>query len=553
MKKRVFPIISAAVFAIFAAHLGYIYYRKIYNLCTEQTLEPGVGMYMEFSDMTPMAVFFIIAALIALATLVVLIFRAVRPNLALGIVGSVLTVITCGIYFFSDLKYELFYMFKYVFGLSSAEAPILGMCEWFKIFFVFFVILEESIAFADLIAPKRKGRMFSIISASTFGVFSSVMIYILVKKAYYEGCRIVMNPVDGQYVVESDFLGWAIPFLISAGVVALTLIVLIVRAIRPNIVLAFIGSLMTIACSLMALVYNLSFETFMFFFDLFNIRSIELTEVFPYVLAFLSAVPELFAAAVIFATPKKLTLADILKGKNLSVFGASMCTYDGYSNNTSHNPTIGANKQYYGTPDSENVKCRDLTVNETFWGRLIDKYEMTLCVNNSWSGSKILDDNPAAAGWNTRPTELHRTDGTEPDLIVSFMGNNDFTKERPAGEVTDDLFNRVAATGFVPATFAEGYAVMLHKITARYPEAKLFLFNMAWRTEEKSELLIKYNEIIEKCAAHYGAYIVRLTESRMSRLDYAKYTCDGKLHPNAEGMAIWAELIEDALKKCYIK
>ena len=246
-------------------------------------------------------------------------------------------------------------------------------------------------------------------------------------------------------------------------------------------------------------------------------------------------------------------LNNILKGKKLSVFGASMCTYDGYSNNTEHNPTIGANKQYYGTPESENVKCRDLTVGETFWGILLDKYGMELCVNNSWSGSKILDDNPAAAGWNTRPTELHRLDGTEPDLIVSFMGNNDFTKERPAGEVTEELFDRVAADGFVPSSFAEGYAVMLHKITARYPEAKLFLFNMAWRTEKKSELLIKYNEIIEKCAAHYGAYIVRLTESRMSRLDYAKYTCDGKLHPNAEGMAIWAELIEDALKKCYIK
>jgi lysophospholipase L1-like esterase len=176
---------------------------------------------------------------------------------------------------------------------------------------------------------------------------------------------------------------------------------------------------------------------------------------------------------------------------------------------------------------------------------------MELCVNNSWSGSKILDDNLAAAGWNTRPTELHRPDGTTPDIIVSFMGNNDFTKERPAGEVTDDLFDRVEAEDFVPATFAEGYAVMLRKITSRYPSAKLFLFNMAWRTEEKSELLIKYNEIIEKCAAHYGAHIVRLTESRMSRTDYAKYTCDGKLHPNAEGMAIWAELIEDAIKLAY--
>lgn len=246
-------------------------------------------------------------------------------------------------------------------------------------------------------------------------------------------------------------------------------------------------------------------------------------------------------------------LHNILKGKKLSVFGASMCTYDGYSNNVEHNPTIGENKQYYGTPESENVKCRELTVGETFWGILLEKYEMKLCVNNSWSGSKILDNNPAAAGWNTRPRELHRPDGTEPDLIVSFMGNNDFTKERPAGEVTDDLFDRADAEDFVPATFAEGYAVMLRKITSRYPSAKLFLFNMAWRTEEKSELLIKYNEIIEKCAEHYGAHIIRLTESRMSRTDYAKYTCDGKLHPNAEGMAIWAELIEDAMTKCYMR
>ncbi len=246
-----------------------------------------------------------------------------------------------------------------------------------------------------------------------------------------------------------------------------------------------------------------------------------------------------------------MNLHDILKGKKLSVFGASMCTYDGYSNNTAHNATIGKNKQYYGTPLSENVKCRDLSVSETFWGILLEKYGMELCVNNSWSGSKILDDNPEAAGWNTRPTELHRNDGTEPDLIVSFMGNNDFSKERPAGEVTDDLFERVKVPDFVPATFAEGYAVMLRKVTGRYPRAKMFVFNMAWRTAEKSELLIKYNEIIEKVTAHYGVYIVRLTESRMSGLDYAKYTCDGKLHPNAEGMAIWAELIEDAFRLAY--
>ena len=251
-----------------------------------------------------------------------------------------------------------------------------------------------------------------------------------------------------------------------------------------------------------------------------------------------------------------MRLDDILKGKNLSVFGASMCTYDGYSNNTAHNSTIGENKQYYGTLESENVKCRDLTVGETFWGRLIDKYEMSLCVNNSWSGSKVLDDNPAAAGYNTRAVELHRDDGTEPDIILSFMGNNDFSKERTAGECTNELFTRIEAevdakTDCVPVTFAEGYAMMVYKVTKRYPNAKLFLFNMPWRTPEKSELLTIYNSIVERVAERYGAYVVRLTESVMSGADYPKYTCDGRLHPNSEGMLIWSQLVEDAFEICY--
>lgn len=410
-----------------------------------------------------------------------------------------------------------------------------------------------------------KNRIFPIISASVFAIFAAHALYFFIERAERLCTKIVVNPVDGKNYVTSEFVGVtheAIPSIIVAALIAITFIVLIVRVIRPALIFGIVGCIMSAICCGIFLFSDLHYEIYMMFRYVYGVSlsrlplEAELSVVggFKLLLVLLVMAAEVITFVTILASVgRRKTLFDILKGKKLSVFGASMCTYDGYSNNTEHNPTIGANKQYYGTPESENVKCRDLSVNETFWGILLEKYGMELCVNNSWSGSKILDDNPAAAGWNTRPTELHRPDGREPDLIVSFMGNNDFTKERPAGEVTDDLFERVTAKDFVPATFAEGYAVMLHKITARYPDAKLFLFNMAWRTEEKSELLIKYNEIIEKCAAHYGAYIVRLTESRMSRLDYAKYTCDGKLHPNAEGMAIWAELIEDSFKKCYIK
>ena len=395
-----------------------------------------------------------------------------------------------------------------------------------------------------------KKRIFSIISASVFAIFAAHAVYLFIQKSKMLGAVILTDPNGGTYVKHE----LALPYLLAAAFIVLTLIVLIIRAIRPNLLLGIIGAVTVSFSCLLFLFTELQLPLYLmlrYVYGLISFDPLQLNTL-KAISVVLVMIAELIAfVAVIIYTERKETLFDILKGKKLSVFGASMCTYDGYSNNVEHNPTIGENKQYYGNAESENVKCRDLAVNETFWGILLQKYGMELCVNNSWSGSKILDDNLAAAGWNTRPCELHRADGTEPEIILSFMGNNDFTKERPAGEITDDLFDRVAAEDFVPENFAEGYAVMLRKVTSRYPNAKLFLFNMAWRTEEKSELLIKYNEIIEKCAAHYGAFVVRLTESRMSRLDYAKYTCDGKLHPNAEGMAIWAELIEDAMKICY--
>ena len=395
-----------------------------------------------------------------------------------------------------------------------------------------------------------KKRIFPIISASFFAIFAAHAIYLFIEKSKMLGTALIPDGNGDVYVKHES----AFPYIIAAALIALTLIVLILRAIRPNLPLDIISAATVSFSCLLFLFTELQLPLYLmlrYVYGLISFDPLQLNTL-KAIYVVLVMITELIAfVAVIIYTERKETLFDILKGKKLSVFGASMCTYDGYSNNVEHNPTIGQNKQYYGRADSENVKCRDLAVNETFWGILLQKYGMELCVNNSWSGSKILDDNLAAAGWNTRPCELHRADGSEPEIILSFMGNNDFTKERPAGEVTDDLFDRVAAEDFVPENFAEGYAVMLHKVTTRYPEAKLFLFNMAWRTEEKSELLIKYNEIIEKCAAHYGGFVVRLTESRMSRLDYAKYTCDGKLHPNAEGMAIWAELIEDAMKICY--
>lgn len=245
----------------------------------------------------------------------------------------------------------------------------------------------------------------------------------------------------------------------------------------------------------------------------------------------------------------------------MSVFGASMCTYDGYSNNTDANSTIGSNAQFYGNSESANVSNKTLNVEDTFWMQLINQFDMNLLVNNSWSGSKILDTNTNAAGYNTRPTQLHADAGTNaginPDVIVSFMGNNDFTSGTIAGTVTEDLFSTIESyvdngTNYVPQNIAEGYIMMVYKMVKAYPNAKIFIFNMAMRTGTASTLLLQYNEVIDKVTSHYGCYVVDLTNSIMSGTDYSHYTIGDNLHPNAEGMDIWTNLVIDAFKNCYL-
>ena len=53
MKKRIFPIISVAVFAIFAVHAVYLFNERAYKLCTKIVLEPDVGYYSKYIGITP--------------------------------------------------------------------------------------------------------------------------------------------------------------------------------------------------------------------------------------------------------------------------------------------------------------------------------------------------------------------------------------------------------------------------------------------------------------------------------------------------------------------
>lgn len=98
--------------------------------------------------------------------------------------------------------------------------------------------------------------------------------------------------------------------------------------------------------------------------------------------------------------------------KNLSILGDSISSYDGVSNDASANATIGINPYFYREP---------FPVEKTYWKRVMEKFGLTLCVNNSWSGGNLSGRENPDSGVN-RANNLSRDDEMNPDLIIAFIG-----------------------------------------------------------------------------------------------------------------------------------
>ena len=124
------------------------------------------------------------------------------------------------------------------------------------------------------------------------------------------------------------------------------------------------------------------------------------------------------------------------EGKTLSILGDSISTFSGYSNNTDYNSTIGGNAIWYPTNNTNFYNY-----SYTYWGRLLNDLGMELCVNNSWSGSRVYNSAPNRALEldNDNGTADDPTDDIAPDVIFFYMGINDIRKGSALGDLYDIL------------------------------------------------------------------------------------------------------------------
>ena len=246
----------------------------------------------------------------------------------------------------------------------------------------------------------------------------------------------------------------------------------------------------------------------------------------------------------------------------ISILGDSISTYTGISSGaaaSTTNSTIANNAVYYSAGRFDVYQA------DTWWQQAADALGAKVLVNNAYSGSCVLtvqDSIPNA--YDDRCVQLHDDTGTnsgeEPDIIAVYLGTNDYCRFPStlgkAADINYETLITANGTGFdyaTPTTTAEAYAIMIHKMTQRYPNAEIYCFTVLTKpdmTTELTEQIEGLNTSIKAIANKYGAYVVDLYNDSGIEDDaffqtYVPKT-DGKniLHPGPAGM--------DAITNCFL-
>ena len=196
-----------------------------------------------------------------------------------------------------------------------------------------------------------------------------------------------------------------------------------------------------------------------------------------------------------------LAYSGFYKNKSLSILGDSISTYAGYIPSGNANFYTGSN-------------CGVNSVNDTWWKKVINAFGMSLKMNNSWSGSRVTTTGGNdSAGCMSRCQNL----GSNPDVIIVYMGINDFNNEVGLG-----TYDGNGAFPETTTTFREAYAIMLNKIMTAYKSSEIWVCTLppcerngdvgAPEKNGNNVLLDDFNEAIRNLANVFGAKILELAK-----------------------------------------
>ena len=233
--------------------------------------------------------------------------------------------------------------------------------------------------------------------------------------------------------------------------------------------------------------------------------------------------------------------------KKLSILGDSISTFDGW--------IPGGYACYF--PMEGDVP----NVEQTWWKMVLKDTKMELCVNGSSSGSTCIGDSSSIDSVQygcseCRIGDLIGSSGAYPDVIIVYMGTNDFMKAIPLG---DNDGTQAVEEGMIE-NFSDAYCMILDKLIAYYPNAEIYCCNLppmgTWGPESGPVFVTFVNSLeltpedygrqIEIIAAAKGCKIIDLQNCGITIENMVEYVTDG-IHMNQEGMILIRDAVEAAL------
>lgn len=257
-------------------------------------------------------------------------------------------------------------------------------------------------------------------------------------------------------------------------------------------------------------------------------------------------------------TTQTIDLKEVIKEKinkkKISILGDSISTCEGISNDATINSTLSSNLPRYYADDiayeTTQATCELSSWKKSYWGSVIDNLDLDLVVNNSWRGTSVSTARGASSCTSgTRATQLHADNGTEPEIVVIYIGTNDYTANTDVGTYTDvsDVYNS-STKSYVGDTskFSLAYATMVHKVINRYKDVDVYLCNLIYDTD----LGKSYNEAINKIAEEFDCHVVDFNQL-VSTWSWAGHCFSDNLHPNETGMSLMADILEETIFESY--
>lgn len=236
-----------------------------------------------------------------------------------------------------------------------------------------------------------------------------------------------------------------------------------------------------------------------------------------------------------------------LHGKKLAIVGDSISTYAGWipEGYATYYPSGNLNDVYY-----------------TWWHKLIDELGLELIRNASWSGSSVSGDSQGtgfAACSDARINALEGDNGETPDIVIVYIGTNDWAGNVQIGSFTDK--DEIPSEGVI-YEISKAYALMLYKIRTKYPFADVYCVTSleGRRTSgdttypivnTNGDTIHDVNHAISEIAHIFGCKVIDLNICGIHFWNVSAYTTDGTLHPNRAGAEVIKEVVKQTLINNY--